>query len=145
VSLTASPVRTEPSLLRTGLLAVLLGAVSAAVVHVLFDAAGADFVVEPPGQAAARVSAAQAAGVAALATALGVLLAAAAARRLRRPERAVVGLAVLGVLLFSPNPLLAADQTLTVVALEVMHVAVAASFLAVLLPFVRRTSRLRPA
>src|SRR3712207_7654908 len=39
------------SLLRTALLSVVAAAVAAAVVHVVFDLAGADYVVEPPGQA----------------------------------------------------------------------------------------------
>jgi len=127
-----------PSLLRPGLVAVAAAGLAAAVVHVVFDAAGADFVVQPPGQPRAAIGVAQSAGVAALACAVGVVLTALAVRRSRRPERVVLGLAVLGVLLFALNPVLAADQTLTVVALEVMHLAVAGVFLAVLLPVVRR-------
>ena len=135
----------RPSLLVPGLRAVALAALAAALVHVLFDVAGADFVVEPPGQSSTRVGLLQAMGVAALATAVGVLVTLVAARRTRRPERVALALAVLGLLLFAPNPVLAADSTLTVVALEAMHVAVAAAFLGALLPALRasRTSRSR--
>ena len=132
----APPVR-PASLLRPGLLAVAAAGLAAAVVHVVFDAAGADFLVQPPGQARAAIGVAQAVGVAALTSALGVAVAVLAVRRVRRPERLLVGLAVLGLLLFAANPFLAADQGLTVVALEVMHLAVAGAFLAVLLPAVR--------
>lgn len=125
-------------------MAVLAAAVAAAVTHLVFAAAGADHVVEPPGQARTTVGLAQAAGIAAFAALLGVAVTALAARRSRRPERTVVGLALLGLLLFAANPFLAADQGLTVVALEVMHVAVAGAFVAVLLPFTRRSSRPRP-
>ncbi len=131
-----------PSLVRTGVLAVVAAAVAALVVHVLFDLAGADYLVEPPGSAQVRVGAPQAAGVAGLAAAVGVLLTALFARRSRRPERLVLGLVVVGLLLFALNPVLAAEQVLTVVALEVMHLAVAGAFLAVVLPaLAQRRSR----
>ena len=128
----------RPSALRTGLLAVVAAAVAAAVVHVLFDLLGADFAVEPPGQARTRVGAAQAAGVAALTAAVGAVLTAVIARRSARPQRLVLVLVAVGVLLFAANPVLAADQALTVVALEVMHLAVAGAFLAVVLPWLSR-------
>lgn len=131
---------TAPSMVRTGVLAVLAAALAAAVVHLLFDVGGADFLVEPPGQPQVRVGAAQAAGVAALAAAVGAALAAVFARRSARPERLVLGLVAVGVLLFAVNPVLAAEQTRTVVALEVMHLAVAGAFLAVVLPALRRPS-----
>lgn len=135
---TAAPSRSRPSLLRPVLLAVLAAAVAAAVTHVVFDALGADFVVEPPGQARTTVSLLQSAGMAALAALVGGGVTALVARRSRRPERVVVGLAVVGVLLFAANPFLAAEQGLTILALEVMHLAVAGAFLAVLLPALRR-------
>lgn len=136
----ATPREPRPALLRPGLGAVAAAALAAAAVHVVFDLAGADFVVEPPAQARSVVGLAQAVGMAVLTSALGVAVTALAVRRTRRPERVVLGLCVLGLVLFAANPFLAADQVLTVVALEVMHVAVAGAFLAVLLPVVRRSS-----
>lgn len=128
---------TAPSLVRTAVQATVAAAGAAAVVHGLFDLAGADFLVEPPGQAQLRVGAAQAAVVAALAAAVGSLLTALFVRRSARPRRLVLALVAVGVLLFSINPVLAADQGLTVAALEVMHLAVAGAFLAVVLPALR--------
>jgi len=135
-----TPRAPRPSLLRPGLGAVAAAALAAAVVHVVFDLAGADFVVEPPGQSQTVVGPARAVGMAVLTSALGVAGTAVAVRRTRRPERVVLGLAVLGLVLFAANPFLAADQALTIVALEVMHLAVAGAFLAVLLPVVRRSA-----
>ena len=136
--------RSAPSMARTGVLAVLASALAAVVVHVVFDLAGADFLVEPPGRPRARVGAAQAGAVAALATAVGAGLTALAVRRSARPQRLVLGLVVVGLLLFAANPVMAADQTLTVVALEVMHLAVAGAFLAVVLPALARRRHGRP-
>ena len=101
-------------------------------------------IVEPPGRPRARVGAAQAGAVAALATAVGAGLTALAVRRSARPQRLVLGLVVVGLLLFAANPVMAADQTLTVVALEVMHLAVAGAFLAVVLPALARRRHGRP-
>jgi drug/metabolite transporter (DMT)-like permease len=129
---------TAPSMLRTAVQAIAAAAGAAAVVHGLFDLAGADLLVEPPGQARARVGAVQAAVFAALAAAVGAALVAVLVRRSARPARLVLVLVAVGVLLFAPNPVLAADQGLTIVALEVMHLAVAAAFLAVVLPAVRQ-------
>ena len=128
----------RPSALRTGVTAVVAAAAAAAVVHVLFDLSGADFAVGPPGQARTRVGVAQAAGVAALAAAVGAALTAVIARRSARPQRWVLVLVAVGVLLFAANPVLAADQALTVVVLEVVHLAVAGAFLAVVLPSLAR-------
>ena len=72
-------------MVRTAVLAVLAAALAAAVVHLVFDLAGADFQVEPPGQSRVRVGVAQAAGVAALAAAVGSALAAVLARRSHSP------------------------------------------------------------
>lgn len=126
--------RTGTSMLRTAVRAIVAAAGAAAVVHGLFDLAGADFLVEPPGQSQVRVGAVQAAFVAALAAAVGSALTALFVRRSARPERLVLALVVVGVLLFAVNPVIAAEQTLTVVALEVMHLAVAGAFLALVLP-----------
>ena len=126
--------RAAPFGVRTGLLAVAAAALAAVVVHVLFDLVGADFLVEPPGQPRARVGAVQAAGVAALTAAVGAALTALFARRSARPARLVLLLVAVGLLLFAVTPVLAAEQGLTVVALEVMHLAVAGAFLAVVLP-----------
>jgi hypothetical protein len=136
---TTAPGRSGASLLRPVLLAVVAAAVAAAVTHLLFGALGADYVVEPPGQARTTVSLGLAAGVAAFAALVGGAVTVLVARRSRRPERVVVGLAVLGLLLFAVNPFLAAEQGLTIVALEVMHLAVAGAFVAVLLPALRRS------
>jgi drug/metabolite transporter (DMT)-like permease len=125
-----------PSTLRTAVRAVVAAAGAAVVVHGLFDLAGADFLVEPPGQAQTRVSATQAAFVAALAAAVGSALLALLARRSARPERLVLAIVAVGVLLLAVTPVVAAEQGLTVAALEVMHLAVAAAFLAVVLPAV---------
>ena len=107
--------------------------------HLLFDLAGADYVVEPPGQSRTTVALGAAMAVAALAALIGVGVTALVARRSRRPERIVLGLAVLGLLLFAVNPVVSAEQGLTIVALEVMHLAVAGAFVAVLLPALRRS------
>lgn len=133
-----------PSMVRTGALAVVAAAAAAAVVHVGFDLGGADYLVEPPGQAQSRVSIGMSAGVAALAAAVGAAVTAVAARRSSRPQRLVVVLVVVGLVLFAANPVVAADQPLTVVALEVMHLAVAGAFLAVVLPALARRSTERP-
>ena len=77
------------------------------------------------------------AGVAALTAAVGAALTALFVRRSARPARLVLVLVAVGLLLFAANPVLAADQALTVVALEVMHLAVAGAFLAVVLPALR--------
>ena len=52
--------------------------------------------------------------------------------------RLVLVLVAVGLLLFAANPVLAADQGSTVVALEVMHLAVAGAFLVVVLPALSR-------
>lgn len=135
--MTDSSTHAAPSMLRTAVQAIVAAAGAAAVVHGLFDLAGADFLVEPPGQARARVGAVQAAVVAALAAAVGAALTAFVRRRSARPQRWVLVLVAVGLLLFAANPVLAADQGLTVAALEVMHLAVAGAFLAVVLPALR--------
>lgn len=79
-----------------------------------------------------------AASVAALAAAVGSVLTALLVRRSARLERLVLVLVAVGVLLFVVDPVLAADQGLTVVALEVVHLAVAGAFLlVVVLPALR--------
>ncbi len=131
--------RRAPSLLRAGATAVVAAAVLTALTHLLFAALGADFRVTPPGQAPTVVPAAQAALVAALATAVGVGLAALLVRFV--PRRAVVVLLVVCAVVlvaFAANPVVAADQVLTVVALEVEHLVVAGVYLALVLPAVRR-------
>jgi len=133
-----------PSMARTAVLAVAAAALAAVAVHVVFDLAGADFLVEPPGQSRSRVSAVLSAVAAAVATAVGAALTALIARRSARPARLVVVLVVVGLLLFAANPVLSADQTLTVVALEVMHLSVAGAFLAVVLPALARRRTVRP-
>lgn len=119
------------------LLAVVGAALAAAAVHLLFDAAGADFVVAPAGQPESTVTAAMAAGIAAVVTALGGAVAALLPRLTRRPSRVFLVLAAVVFAVMAVNPLLAADQLLTVVALELEHVAVAVVALAALLPPLR--------
>lgn len=140
---TAAPAQetAAPGLGRPTVLAVPGAAAVAAVVHLLFDAAGADFVVAPGGQETTTVSVGVAAGVAALVTALGGALAALLARTTRRPSRLFLVAAAVVVALMAVNPVLAADQALTVVALEVEHLAVAAVALALLLPPLRTRDR----
>ena len=82
-----------------------------------------------------------AAGIAALVTALGAACAAVFARTTRRPSRWFLIAAGVVVTLMAVNPLLAADQALTVVALELEHVAVAAVALVFLLPPLRARDR----
>jgi hypothetical protein len=125
---------TAPTTARTAIRAIAAAAGVAAVVHGLFELAGADFLVEPPGQAQTRVSAATAAGVAGLAAGLGVGAVALLAPGSARPRRLVLSLVAAGVLLLAVTPVLAAEQVLTVVALEVMHLAVAGAFLVIVLP-----------
>lgn len=130
-----------PSLGRAVVLAVVGAAVAAAVVHLLFDAAGADFVVAPGDGEPSTVSAGLAAGIAAVVTALGGALAAVLARTTGRPSRWFLLAAAAVVALTAINPVLAADQALTVVALEVEHLAVAAVALLLLLPPLRARDR----
>ena len=122
-------------------LAVPLAAVGAGTAvlatHLAFAAAGADFVVQPPGQPEATVTAVQAAVVAAGVTLLGGLVAALLAARTRRPARLFVAAVVVVLVVMAVTPVLAADQLLTVVALEVEHLVAAAVALAVLLPPLR--------
>lgn len=130
-----------PGLGRASLVAVVGAAVAVAVVHVAFDLAGADFVVAPPGQAETTVTAVLAALVAAAVTAVGCGVAALLARRAARPDRAFLVAVVVVLVVMGVNPVLAADQLLTVVALEVEHLAAAAVALAALLPPLRAARR----
>ena len=118
-------------------LAALAAAVGVALTHVLFGLLGADYVVQPPGQPESTVSALQAALIAGAMTLLGGGVAALLARFVSRPARVFVVLVVVVLVLFAANPVLAADQVLTVVALEVEHLVAAAAALAVLLPVLR--------
>ena len=141
ITRTVSRPDTASGLGRPIALAVVGAAAAAALVHLLFDAAGADFVVAPPGQEPSTVSAVMAAGTAALVTLLGGGVAVLLSRLTRRPARAFLVLAGVVFALMAVNPLLAADQALTVVALEVEHLAVAAVALALLLPPLRARER----
>lgn len=142
---TTSTSRARPTIVpgfgRAIAFAVVGAALAAAAVHLLFDAAGADFVVAPPGQAENTISVGMAAGVAALVTAIGGGVAALLPRLTRRPSRVFLVLAAVVFALMLVNPLLAADQALTVVALELEHVAVAAVALFFLLPPLRARDR----
>ena len=140
----AAPTR-SPSLLRAGALAVVVAAVLTALTHLLFRAAGADMLVTSPGMTApAEVPAVQAAVAAVVATVVGTAVAALLVRLV--PRRAVVVLLVVAAVVFVAEGLFAAtvaEQTLTTVALEVEHVVVAATFLALVLPVVGRAAAAR--
>lgn len=138
---TTEPVSPAPGLGRPAAMAVVAAAVAAAAVHLLFDAAGADFLVAPGGSEPSTVTAPMAAGVAALATALGGAFAVGLARVTARPSRAFLLATVVVLVLMAANPVLAADQALTVVALEVEHLVVAAVALWFLLPPLRARDR----
>lgn len=133
-----APART-PSLLRAGALAVVVAGALTAVTHLLFRAAGADMLVTAPGTTApAEVPAVQAAVAAVTATVVGTVIAALLVRLV--PRRAVVLLLVVAAAVFVAEGLFAttvAEQALTTVALEVEHVVVAGTFLALVLPVVR--------
>ena len=68
-------------------------------------------------------------------------MAALLARFTARPARWFVVAVVVVLVLFALNPLLSADQVLTVVALEVEHLVAAAAALALLLPVLRGRGR----
>ena len=108
-----------------------------AATHLVFGAAGADFAVQPPGQAETTVTAVQAGLVAALVTLLGGLVATLLAARTRRPAPLFLAAVAVVLVVMAVNPVLAADQALTVVALEVEHLVAAAVALAALLPPLR--------
>lgn len=137
----SDPQTTTPGLGRPVALAVVGAAVAAAVVHLLFDAAGADFVVAPWGQQPSTVTVVMTAVSAAVATALGGAVAAVLARTAKRPSRAFVVVTVAVLALTAANPVVAADSALTVVALELEHLVVAAVALLVLLPPLRARDR----
>ena len=130
-----------PSLGRVTALAVPAAASAAAVVHLAFAAAGADFVVAPGGAEPSTVTAPIAAGAAALATAVGGAAAGGLARFTRRPSRAFLILTAVVLVLTAINPVLAAAQTLTIIALEVEHLTVAAVALSLVLPALRARDR----
>lgn len=130
-----------PGFGRAALLAVVGAALAAAAVHLLFDAAGADFVVAPPGQPESTVTAAMAASIAAVVTAIGCGVAALLPRWTQRPSRVFLVLAAIVLVVTAINPVLAADQVLTIIALELEHLAVAAVALAALLPPLRARDR----
>lgn len=137
----SGPRTAAPALSRAVPLAAAGAAAAVAVVHLLFDALGADFVVAPPGQAETTVGVAQAAGVGLAVTLVGGLVAAALAARTRRPARLFSVLVLVALVVMAPNPVLAADQALTVVALELEHLVAAAVALGVLLPALRGRER----
>jgi hypothetical protein len=126
---------------RAAAIAVPAAAVAAAAVHLLFQAAGANFVVAPGGAEPSTVTAPLAAAAAAIATAVGAAVAAVLARFARRPSRAFLILTAAVLIVTAANPVLAADQALTVVALELEHLAVAAVALFLLLPPLRARDR----
>jgi hypothetical protein len=130
--------RPARDLVRPTLVAAAVAALGVAAVHLLFDALGADFVVAPGGQPETVVSAGQAAAPMPAAALAGGVLAALLARVTARPARWFTGVVAGAVVLMAANPLLAADQALTVVALELEHLVVAGAALALLRPALRR-------
>ena len=136
-----APVAVPSGLARATGLAVVGAALAAAAADLLFEAAGADFVVAPGGAAPSTVTVGMAAGVAALVTALGGAVAAVVARLAARPSRVFLGAVLVVLAVMAVNPLLAADQALTVLALELEHLAVAAVAVLLLLPPLRARDR----
>lgn len=126
---------------RAALIAVVSAALSVLVVHLLFDALGADFRVQPPGQSLNTVAPLQAAAIAAVVTALGCGVAWLLLRRARWPDRAFLVVVAVVLAVFAINPFLAADQGLTVIALQAEHFAAAIPAVLALLPVLRGARR----
>lgn len=72
---------------------------------------------------------------------VGGAVAAVLARTAKRPSRAFVVVTVAVLALTAANPVVAADSALTIVALELEHLVVAAVALLVLLPPLRARDR----
>ncbi|AQA10688.1 MULTISPECIES: DUF6069 family protein [Streptomyces] len=113
--------------------AALAAAVAVLVVYLIFDAAGADFEVTMSGDQS-TVTAVQAGLAALLVSLVGGTVALLIARRTARPARTFATIVTVAIVLLLVGPLVGADQALTVVALEVLHLIAAAAVLLVILP-----------
>ncbi|MGW7693539.1 DUF6069 family protein [Streptomyces asiaticus] len=118
--------------------AALAAAVAVLVGYLIFDAAGADFDVTMSGTES-TVTAVQACLAAFLVSLVGGTVALLIARRTAQPTRTFAAIVTVAVVLLLVGPLVGADQALTVVALEVLHLLAAAAVLLVVLPRIGTT------
>ncbi|MEU5274651.1 DUF6069 family protein [Streptomyces hygroscopicus] len=125
--------RTTADIARLVIPAALAAAVAVLVAYLIFDAAGADFEVTMSGDES-TVTAVQAGLAAFLVSLVGSTVVLLIAQRTARPARTFATIVVVAVVVLLVGPLVGADQTLTVVALEVLHLVAAAAVLLVVLP-----------
>ncbi|MEU8876386.1 DUF6069 family protein [Streptomyces javensis] len=135
---TASP-RPAAAIARLVIPAALAAAVAVLVGYLIFDAAGADFDVTMSGTDS-TVTAVQACFAAFLVSLVGGTIALLIARRTAQPTRTFAAIVTVAVVLLLVGPLVGADQALTVVALEVLHLLAAAAVLLVVLPRIGTTT-----
>ncbi|MFE2680076.1 DUF6069 family protein [Streptomyces hygroscopicus] len=125
--------RTTADIARLVIPAALAAAVAVLVAYLIFDAAGADFEVTMSGDES-TVTAVQAGLAAFLVSLVGSTVVLLIAQRTARPARTFATIVVVAVVVLLVGPLVGADQALTVVALEVLHLVAAAAVLLVVLP-----------
>ncbi|MBW8093042.1 hypothetical protein IGW14_35015 [Streptomyces hygroscopicus subsp. hygroscopicus] len=125
--------RTTADIARLVIPAALAAAVAVLVAYLIFDAAGADFEVTMSGDES-TVTAVQAGLAAFLVSLVGSTVVLLIAQRTARPARTFATIVVAAVVVLLVGPLVGADQALTVVALEVLHLVAAAAVLLVVLP-----------
>ncbi|MEU8481039.1 DUF6069 family protein [Streptomyces hygroscopicus] len=125
--------RTTADIARLVIPAALAAAVAVLVAYLIFDAAGADFEVTMSGDES-TVTAVQAGLAAFLVSLVGSTVVLLVAQRTARPARTFATIVVAAVVVLLVGPLVGADQALTVVALEVLHLVAAAAVLLVVLP-----------
>ncbi|GHJ33511.1 hypothetical protein TPA0910_79440 [Streptomyces hygroscopicus subsp. sporocinereus] len=125
--------RTTADIARLVIPAALAAAVAVLVAYLIFDAAGADFEVTMSGDES-TVTAVQAGLAAFLVSLVGSTVVLLVAQRTARPARTFATIVVVAVVVLLVGPLVGADQALTVVALEVLHLVAAAAVLLVVLP-----------
>lgn len=125
--------RTTADIARLVIPAAFAAAVAVLVAYLIFDAAGADFEVTMSGDES-TVTAVQAGLAAFLVSLVGSTVVLLVAQRTARPARTFATIVVVAVVVLLVGPLVGADQALTVVALEVLHLVAAAAVLLVVLP-----------
>ncbi|WP_030843293.1 DUF6069 family protein [Streptomyces hygroscopicus] len=125
--------RTTADIARLVIPAALAAAVAVLVAYLIFDAAGADFEVTMSGDES-TVTAVQAGLAAFLVSLVGSTVVLLIAQRTARPARTFATIVVVAVVVLLVGPLVGADQALTVVALEVLHLVAAAAVLLIVLP-----------
>ena len=135
-AVTSAPSRSA-GFVRTIIPAAIAAAVTAVITYLIFDAAGADYLVTMMGDDI-TVSAGRSAFMGALMTLIGGTIAFFVARRTGNPARTFTAFVIVGLLVMLPGPITSADETLTIVALEVMHLVVAAAVLAIVVPQLRK-------